>query len=952
MSEKPRREGAPPVPTSTYRLQLRPGGGLGDARALAGYLDRLGAGALYTAPLLTAAPGSTHGYDGVDPGAVCPELGGEQARLELAEHLRGLGMGLVADIVPNHMSVALPEANPWWWEVLRDGPAAEHAGHFDIDWTRGPIELPVLPDDGDGGGAALDRLELEDGALVLDGRRYPVAPGTAPPGAGPAEVHAAQHYRLVSWRRAAEAMSYRRFFDVTELAAVRTEDPGVFDALHAEVLRWAERGELAGLRVDHPDGLADPGGYLRRLRDRFPGWIVAEKILHPGEEPPASWPVDGTTGYDALREVCGLFVDPGGEAPLTRLADSLGVPTDLPHLERTAKEQAAGALLAAETDRIARVLTGGRPDPAARRAVAALLASFSVYRTYLPEGEREWARALARARHRLSGLPDDTRSPLDPPPGEAGPAAGPPPNGPGEPPAPPDGGAVRPGTGRGLPEPPAGGTGPGRRGDADSGTAGRVPPQDVAEGLREGGGAAGGPPAQRVGGEGADPSGGAARPSPEDGGAAWQPGGASADPGEAAAAVREPHPGAPLGKAAAVPEAAGAGAAEALAALEEIGRRVREDPSGELAVRIQQTSGMVMAKGVEDTAFYRATRFAALNEVGGDPGAFGVDPEEFHAAAARREAVRPAAMTTLSTHDTKRSEDVRARLAVLSEMAEEFAEAVRGWSRRSGLSEPSLDLLAWQTLVGTWPISAERLRCYLLKAAREAKLRTSWTDPDPAFEEEVLAWPERVLGDERLAADVAGFVDRVRRPGWSNALGQKLLQLTMPGVPDVYQGTELWDLSLVDPDNRRPVDFTSRDVLLERLESGRRPPVDATGEAKMHVVRQALHLRRRADLRGYLPLPAAGPAARHAVAFARGPRAAVAAVATRLPVGLAASGGWRSTVLPLPWGRGTWRDLLSGRSFPAGPPDAPAAPRLGDLLSRYPVALLVRDPDPPAPEQG
>src|SRR5690606_4691943 len=277
----------------------------------------------------------------------------------------------------------------------------------------------------------------------------------------------------------------------------------------------------------HPDGLADPGGYLRRLRDRFPGWIVAEKILHPGEEPPASWPIDGTTGYDALREVCGLFVDPAGEAPLTRLADSLGAPTDLPRLEEAAKEWAAGVLLAAETDRIARVLTGGRPDPAARRAVAALLASFPVYRTYLPEGERYWTRAVAAARRRLSGPPD-------PPPG--------------------------PGAGDG-----------------------------------------------RGAGEGA-------------------PGGAAA----------------------------------ALAALEEIDRRVREDPAGELAVRIQQTSGMVMAKGVEDTAFYRATRFAALNEVGGDPGAFGTAPEEFHAAAARREAVRPAAMTTLSTHDTKRSEDVRA----------------------------------------------------------------------------------------------------------------------------------------------------------------------------------------------------------------------------------------------------------------------------------------------------
>ncbi|WP_017559425.1 malto-oligosyltrehalose synthase [Nocardiopsis baichengensis] len=794
----------PTAPTSTYRLQIRPAGGLRDAADTASYLHRLGVGAVYTAPLL-AAPGSTHGYDWTDPRRVCPDLGGEEARAALAARLRALGMGLVADIVPNHMSVALPEANAWWWEVLRDGPRAVHARCFDIDWERGPLELPVLPDDGDGGRAALSRLVLRGGHLELDGRRYPVAEGTVPHDgeADPEQVHRAQHYRLVSWRRSREAMSYRRFFDVSDLAALRVEDPWVFERVHREVLRWADAGEVTGLRVDHPDGLADPGGYLRRLRDRFGGWIAVEKILAPGEEAPASWPVEGTTGYDAAREVCGLFVDPRAEGPLTRLAEELGAPGDPRRVEEECKRRAATEVLAAETRRIASAVeraaaaeaggeaggadergAGGRgPAEATVRAVAELLASFPVYRTYLPEGLGRWAEAVRRARER-------------------------------------------------------------------------------------------------------------------------------------------------------VPEAA--------AELALIDRLVRGDPGGEAAVRIQQTSGMVTAKGVEDTAFYRATRFIALNEVGGDPAGFGVSVGAFHTAQARRETARPHGMTTLSTHDTKRSEDVRARLAVLTEIPEEFAAAVREWTVRRGLSEPSLNLLAWQTLVGAWPISAVRLREHLLKAAREAKAATSWTDPDPAFEEEVRAWPERVLSDRRITVGVQGLVSWIRPHGWSNALGQKLVQLAMPGVPDVYQGTELWDLSLVDPDNRRPVDFTAREVLLERLESGRRPPVDASGEAKMHVVRQALRLRRRRDLRGYLPLRAEGCAAGHAVAFARGPDLGAAAVATRLPVALEADGGWRDTVLPLPSGPGRWRDLLSGREVEAPAAGGRVAPRLSDLLADYPVALLER----------
>jgi (1->4)-alpha-D-glucan 1-alpha-D-glucosylmutase len=364
---------------------------------------------------------------------------------------------------------------------------------------------------------------------------------------------------------------------------------------------------------------------------------------------------------------------------------------------------------------------------------------------------------------------------------------------------------------------------------------------------------------------------------------------------------------------------------------------VRADPHGELATRIQQTSGMVVAKGVEDTAFYRWTRFVALNEVGGAPDRFGVTPAEFHIRATAREAASPATMTALSTHDTKRAEDIRARLAVLSELPDLWTQTVTRWSATHGIDEPALNLLAWQSIVGAWPISAERLRDYLDKAAKEAKIRTSWVDHDEEFEAAVSAWPDRVISE--LGGEITEFVERIKLAGWSNSLGQKIVQLAGPGVPDVYQGTELFDLSLVDPDNRRPVDYSLRQELLARLEDGWLPALDDTGAAKLHVVRHVLRLRRdRPELfTGYRPLPAQGPAADHVVAFSRRPE--LVAVATRLPMSLT---GWADTVLPLPAGPENWRDLLTGTVVDAGAPLDTRAAVLGDLLSRYPVALLLR----------
>jgi (1->4)-alpha-D-glucan 1-alpha-D-glucosylmutase len=722
------------VPSSTYRLQLNSAFDLDDAAGLVDYLARLGVGAVYTSPLLAAVPGSTHGYDVVDPTRVNPELGGEEARLRLVAAVRRAGLGLVVDIVPNHMSVAVPAANPWWWDVLEHGRESCYAKYFDIDWSREPLLLPVLGDE---------------------------------PGARPDQEYPARgHFRLVSWRRGNAELNYRRFFDVSTLAAVRVEDQEVFAGTHAEVLRWVVAGEVDGLRVDHPDGLADPGGYLRRLREHTDCWLVVEKILAPGEALPESWPVHGTTGYEALRQICGVFVDRIGEGPITALAAELGVPTDFVAVDRESRRLVASTALVAELRRIAALAA-----ELTERAVAELMVAFPVYRSYLPEGSGFWAEALARVR------------------------------------------------------------------DVDVST---------------------------------------------------------------------------------------------------VDKLVRADPTGELATRIQQTTAMVVAKGTEDTAFYRYTRFIALNEVGGSPDRFGVPPAELHAAASARESGWPAGMTALSTHDTKRSEDVRARLAVLSELPGEWAAAVRRWSARRGLPEPGLNLLAWQSFVGAWPISAERLAAYLGKAAKEAKLRTSWVDHDEEFEAEIAGWPTAVLADPALAGELAAFVERIQPAGWSNALGQKLIQLAGPGVPDVYQGTELWDLSLVDPDNRRPVDFAFRAELLARLETGWLPEVDGSGAAKLHVVRQVLRLRRdRPELfTGYRPLHAEGPAAAQLFAFARGPAHELVAAATRLPVGLAAAGGWRDTVLPLPAGSEPWTNLLTGQIVHSGP--------VGELLGDYPVALLLR----------
>lgn len=763
---------------STYRLQLR-GESSGsaftfaDAEDLLDYLDDLGVTHLYLSPIMTATTGSSHGYDVTDPTTVSPELGGRDGLARLSAAARARGLGLVVDIVPNHVGIDQPRQNPWWWDVLRNGRSSPYATFFDIDWDLdqdGRIVLPVLGSDEDAADLTVDGDVLRLGDLAL-----PIAPGTAG-GTGP-EVHDRQHYRLVGWRNG--VCGYRRFFSITSLAGLRQEDRAVFDATHAEVGRWFAEGLVDGVRIDHPDGLSDPCGYLAWLRELVgpSAWIVIEKILAVDEALEPTLPVGGTTGYDVLREVGGLFVDPQGAPALTALVESSGVDyRALPDMLADLKIRSATDTLGSELSRLRRSIAAaaGADHPQLPAAVAALLTHLGVYRSDYPGLVALLPTALAET---------EAAAP------ELGPAL-----------------------------------------------------QVLAAALARG---------------------------------------------------------------------------------------------GEPATRLQQLCGAVTAKSVEDCLFYRDARLVSLNEVGGEPHRFGVGAAEFHHSAASRARLWPQAMTTLTTHDTKRGEDVRARIGVLSQVPSLWAEFVARWETRAPSPDPATGQFLWQNIFGVWPVSGQvtrelrdRLHGYAEKAIREAAWHTSWNEPDTDFEDAIHRWLDTVL-DGPVAGQLTELVAQLNPHAASDALGQKLLALTVPGIPDVYQGTELWDDSLVDPDNRRPVDYAARRAALHELQ-----------HPKIRVVTTALRVRRAhpdSFLRGdYVPVLADGDAADHVVAFRRGSNGGDIVVAvTRWTVRLAES-GWGNTVLPLP--DGTWKDALTG-AVADGPTSA------AQLFADLPVVLLERHHD-------
>jgi len=772
----------PDIPRATYRVQLTPDLGFDGAADVVDYLAELGITHLYCSPYLQAAGGSSHGYDVVDQGRVSDDLGGPDAHRRLLERLRDHGMGHILDVVPNHMTV-VDRANEWWWDVLKQGPDSPYAPFFDIDWTphdgrlRRKILVPIL---GDHYGRVLRAGELRverepDGWIV----RYhdhvlPIDPDTiddAPSDEdGLHELLEAQHYRLAFWRVAGHDLNYRRFFSINELAALRTENPEVFDKVHRFVLDLVEAGDLQGLRVDHIDGLRDPRGYLEQLRSWAPGaYLVVEKILEPGEELRSSWPVEGTTGYDFMDRVLGLFVDPAGEKELTETYERfVGESSDLHSQERDAKLLLLDTELSADLDRLTDLFVAVCESHPSyrdftridlREALRETIAAFPVYRTYVQPPDEVEA--------------EDATYVMD-----------------------------------------ALGTVTARRDDIDP---------------------------------------------------------------------------------------------ELLSFLRDVLLLDHGDEAAvELALRFQQTTGPVMAKGIEDTLFYRYNRFVALNEVGGSLERFGVTPAEFHAQTAHSAERWPATMLATSTHDTKRSEDVRARLALLTQIPDRWSAAVERWRdlntrhKRDGWPDPNAEYLLYQTLVGAWPLEADRAVEYMRKATKEAKTLTSWIAPDDRYDENLETFVRGILADRSFVGDLEAFVEPLVEPGRLNSLAQTLIKLTAPGVPDLYQGSELWDLSLVDPDNRRPVDFEERRRLLTEVKAG-----NADAHPKLWLIHKTLQLRaeRPAAFAGtYQPLDLQDDA----LGYVRGGEVAVAV--RRFPLREHRSGMGIT---------GSWTNVL-GEGFPVG----------------------------------
>lgn len=830
---------------STYRLQLN-GLGFSGARALVPYLHGLGIETLYFSPILAAAPGSSHGYDVIDPCRLDPALGSAEDYAALLDELQGHGMRAILDIVPNHM--AAEPSNLWWWETLRRGRASGFADTFDIDWSQhgGRVLAPFLSQPLADARAEASLCEEPDGVVLdMGGQRFPVAPESEQ-GLEIRDLLAAQHFRPAFWRLGDTAGNYRRFFNINGLVGVRVEDLQVFSRTHAFVLTLSADLRIAGLRVDHVDGLADPSGYLARLRESVaaldPGRqpvILVEKILGRDELLDERWPIDGTTGYEFADRADGLFLREEGCRELSDAGAALtGNRATFDELGLAAKREMLERSFVAQLDRVTRsalaALDTEHPghDLAAsdvRGAVAQLTVQLDVYRTYLEGGSagRADVATLARATaRRTTSRPDHEVE-------------------------------------RAL--------------------------ALLTDGLLESG--------------------------------------------------RDENPWAPV------------------------------------ASQWQQLSGAVMAKGVEDTATYRYDGLLNHAEVGCDPDRASCGVEEFHRFVRRRAHTKASrgGLNATSTHDSKRNEDARCRLAVLSEVSAEWGRLVGRWHGRFAASSspprPHDEIVVYQTLAALWPagraaLSGEdvhRVQDYVLKAAREAKLHTSWTEPDARSERALRSFVSRLGREQRFRAEMGRFVRTIAPAAASNGLALMVLKACTPGVPDFFQGTELFEPTLTDPDNRRRVDFQAREALLQSLPALRSPEAALVpqvrrmlhdwenGQIKLHVIRALLHHRRAFPelfaVAPYVPLATSGKRGANLVAWSRRRgRHWVVAVVPRLT--LAASGPgrfptgarvWEDTTCVLPQGAPqSYVDLFTGRRIVA----TRGRIEVGTALDVLPVAVL------------
>jgi (1->4)-alpha-D-glucan 1-alpha-D-glucosylmutase len=977
MEQRPRY-----VPASTYRLQVHKEFPFAEATRVSEYLARLGAGACYSSPYFTAEPGSTHGYDICNHNEINPELGGSEAHAVFAARLQELGLGHVVDFVPNHMGIGTG-TNAWWKDVLENGPSSPAASFFDVDWTPVKAELHaklLLPILGDQYGKVLERgelrLELRDGALVLryfehelpiNPRQAPrvyrqaIEPLTAHLGADNLQLHEllsiisslenmpaytardadriaerqrekevarqrllrliaetpqvgeqleaavkavngepgrpgsfdamhelleTQAYRLSYWRTASHEINYRRFFDINTLVGLRVEEPDVFAATHRLLGELMRNGTVNAVRVDHADGLFDPARYFEMLQDLAadalgcqrtaggnrtdrPMYVVAEKILSGAERLPIRWAVHGTSGYNFLHDLNGLFINGAQGRRMRRAYAKLTGRTlafeDVLYMSKRPIMKTAMAselsVLAHMLDRIAESNRRSRDFTleSLRDAITEVVACFPVYRTYVdergwtPEDRDVVVRAVARARRRNPAM-------------EA----------------------------------------------------------SLFDFLLE-----------------------VVLPR---------------DRGEASAQRHEQRRG-----------------GYAPADAQEVQARLR------FAMKLQQYTGPVQAKGLEDTAFYRYNLLLSLSEVGGDPERFGRSVAEFHEASAERRREWPYEMLATSTHDTKVGEDVRARINVLSEIPDEWSRGVSRWMRlnRSHRTmvdgEPAPDrndeYRFYQALLGAFtevtPEFVERMQGFMIKSIKEAKLHTSWLTANPEYENAVLRFVERVLtgsGGAKFLPAILPLQQRVAAVGMLNSLAQVAIKIGSPGVPDFYQGTDLWDLNLVDPDNRRPVDFRLRERLLGEVEQLLEKTGDeriaavsallknwADGAIKLLVTTAGLRLRRARQelfLEGrYEPIETETTVHADVVAFARihGDEA-VLVVAPRLTAPLVPDGknlplggpSWKTSrvIIPSELGGRTFRHEITGVEIKPVTTETQAWIFVGQIFETVPVGIL------------
>ncbi len=928
-------------PLATYRVQLNKDFPFDRAEAVVPYLARLGISHLYASPVFKARAGSMHGYDVVDPSVINPELGGEEGLRRLSSALGAAGMSIMQDIVPNHM--AYDSQNAMLMDVLEKGPHSKYRDYFDIEWDhiyenlRGRLLAPFL---GSFYGEALENGELrlvygEDGLslnyyalrlplriesyikvfgadiapleaelgsenqdisrfigavslfktlLPVPGAEYPLEQAAhakkmlwALYSSAPAikvfmdsavnrlngkkgapdtfdaldELASTQFYRPSYWKVAAEEINYRRFFTINELISLRIEDPRVFEYAHGAALGLIRDGLVTALRIDHVDGLIDPQRYLARLREEAGPevYLAAEKILAPGETLPTDWPIQGTTGYDFMNYVNGLFCMKENETQFSRVyCRFTGLETPFEELVCAKKRMIISKHLAGNIDNLANVMKKAAANDrygrditlyGLRRALVEVMANFQVYRTYVnsqagpSETDKGYIReAMEGARKRLSGFSYELNF--------------------------------------------------------------------IEAFLLMGG-----------------------HKSLDD---------------ENRAAI--------LG----------------------------------FGMSFQQYTAPLMAKGFEDTLLYIYNKLTSLNDVGSAPNLFGFTAESFHKFNSDRAAATPLTMNASSTHDTKRSEDVRARINVISELPARWNAKLRVWTklnaakkRKDGagalMPDGNDEYFIYQTLLGAWPaagaVSAEfteRIKAYAVKAAREAQVNTNWIKPRADYEAAYCGFIEKLLQEgagNKFLEDFLPFQRELFFYGCFNSLSQTLLKIASPGIPDFYQGGEFWDLSLVDPDNRRPVDFALRGQVLSELEAdyAANPAKLAadllgdlpSGKIKLFLIRRALALRAAMpevfERGGYSPLSAEGEKKNSIIAFARSYEGnSVIAAVPRFLTGFVTAGqaplgaSWQDTRLQLPEGlTGTWIDAFTGARVEAGA-ELPAA----QLFSSFPCALLSR----------